>query len=85
MIFATLTLLTKCMLMPPLLQEGCLILAQRVRGMTTSALAVVAGVVGAASAQEFAAAASSMTPSSLAHLRDEISNMGLGHKHAPTL
>lgn len=63
--------------------EGCAILAQRVKAMTTSALTIVAGIVGASTAKEFSDYASSITPDALRLLRDQISSMGLGHNHAP--
>ena len=64
--------------------EGCAVLAKRVKAMTTAALSIVAGVVGANSVQEFVAATSNMRPDSLAMLRDEIGRMGLQQTHAPT-
>jgi len=64
-------------------EEGCQALASRVRGMSPQAIAIVAAVVGAPSANDFASAAAHMTPGGLAALRDEISSMGLGQHHAP--
>ena len=66
-------------------EEGCAILAKRIKAMTTSALSIVAGVVGATSVQDFVAAASHMSPADLAMLRDEIGRMGLQQTHAPSI
>ncbi|GAX75549.1 hypothetical protein CEUSTIGMA_g2992.t1 [Chlamydomonas eustigma] len=66
-------------------EEGCAILANRVKTMPIAALSIVAGVVGAASVQDFVAAATHMDPTSLAVLRDEIRRMGLQQTHAPSL
>ena len=63
----------------------CTVLAKRIKAMTTAALSIVAGVVGANSVHEFVLAASNMTPDSLAMLRDEIGRMGLQQTHAPTV
>jgi len=52
--------------------------------MTTAALSIVAGVVGAGSVSDFVAAATHMSPDGLAVLRDEIGRMGLQQTHAPT-
>ena len=65
--------------------EGCAVLAKRIKAMTTSALSIVAGVVGATSVQDFVAAASHMSPADLAMLRDEIGRMGLQQTHAPSV
>ena len=62
---------------------GCSILAQRVKAMTTSALSIVAGIVGASSVKEFSDYTLSITPDMLRLLRDQISSMGLGQNHAP--
>lgn len=64
--------------------EGCAIVAQRIKAMTTGALTIIAGVVGASNVQDFVQAACNLNPSSLAALRDEISHMGL-QSHAPTV
>jgi hypothetical protein len=66
-------------------EEGCAVLASRVKAMSIAALSIVAGVVGAARVQDFVAAAMHMDPYSLAVLRDEIGRMGLQQTHAPTV
>eukprot|EP00798_Chlamydomonas_sp_ICE-L_P001757 gene1757-33169_t len=64
--------------------QGCAILRERVKTMSSPALSVVAAVVGASTPQLFMDAANSIDPEGLAMLRDELSRMGLGNAHAPT-
>jgi len=64
--------------------EGCAMLQQRVKAMTTSALRIVAAVVGAETAGQFVEAVNIMRPEGLAMLRDELGRMGL-QSHAPTV